>query len=86
MVVMGVSAIVNFLVSRHPMKFGKQEDSIALIADGMHLRTDVSTSLGVFSGLILINITGWTVIDPIVAILVACLIMKAAYDLTRESS
>lgn len=51
----------------------------------MHLRTDVYTSLGVFAGLLLIKITGLQIIDPIAAIMVAGLIVKAAYDLTRKA-
>jgi cation diffusion facilitator family transporter len=84
--VMGISVVVNLLVSRQLMKVGKEEDSMALIADGMHLRTDVYTSLGVFLGLILIVVTGIEELDAIVAIGVAILIMKAAYGLTKESS
>lgn len=84
--VMAFSVVVNILVSRQLMKVGKEEDSMALIADGMHLRTDVYTSLGVFLGLILIAVTGIEELDPLIAIGVAMLIMKAAYDLTRESS
>lgn len=83
--VMGFSALVNIAVSSYLLKVGREEDSIALEADGMHLRTDVYTSLGVFVGLILIHFTGWNIIDPIAAILVAFLIIKAAYDLTRKA-
>lgn len=84
-VVMGVSALCNFLVSKYLLHVGKKTNSIALEADGMHLRTDVYTSLGVFLGLILIKITGWRMIDPIAAILVAGLICRAAYELTRKA-
>lgn len=83
--VMGLSAAMNLAVSTYLMKIAKQEGSIALEADAMHLRTDVYTSAGVFAGLILIQITGWMIIDPIAAILVACLIIKAAYELTRKA-
>ncbi len=85
-VVMAISVVVNLLVSRQLLKVGKEEDSMALIADGMHLRTDVYTSLGVFLGLILIYVTHIEALDPLIAIGVAVLIMKAAYDLTKESS
>ncbi len=85
-VVMGISVAANTVVSHYLIKVGREEDSIALVADGMHLRTDVFTSLGVFVGLILIQVTGYAILDPIVAILVAMLIIKAAYDLTKESS
>lgn len=83
--VMGVSAVMNLAVSTYLMKIARQEGSIALEADAMHLRTDVYTSAGVFAGLVLIKITDWEKIDPIAAIMVACLIFKAAYDLTRKA-
>ncbi|MGI5921471.1 MAG: cation diffusion facilitator family transporter [Syntrophomonadaceae bacterium] len=83
--VMGFSAFMNFMVSAYLLKVGRETDSVALEADGMHLRTDVYTSLGVFAGLILIKITGYQLLDPIVAIMVALLIIKAAYDLTKKA-
>jgi len=83
--VMGFSALVNWYVSSRLMKVAKQTDSIALESDAWHLRTDVFTSLGVFFGLILIRLTGITLFDPLVAIGVAIVIMKAAYDLTKRS-
>jgi cation diffusion facilitator family transporter len=67
------------------MKVAKESESIALESDAWHLRTDVYTSLGVFFGLILIRLTGITLFDPIIAIGVAIVIMKAAYDLTKRS-
>nr|WP_242848895.1 cation diffusion facilitator family transporter [Syntrophomonas palmitatica] len=51
----------------------------------MHHLTDVYTSLGVFAGLILIKVTGYQIIDPIAAIMVALLIFKAAWDLTVKA-
>jgi len=83
--VMGFSAILNLIVSQYLMHVAKKTDSIALEADALHLRTDVYTSAGVFLGLLLIKLTGYTIIDPIAAILVAMLILKAAYDLTRKA-
>ena len=83
--VMGISALVNWYVSNRLFKVAKQSESIALESDAWHLRTDVYTSLGVFTGLILIRLTGLTILDPLIAIGVAIVIMKAAYDLTRRS-
>ena len=83
--VMGISALVNWYVSRRLMKVARQSESIALESDAWHLRTDVYTSLGVFIGLVLIHLTGITLFDPLVALGVALVIMKAAYDLTRRS-
>jgi len=83
--VMGISALVNWYVSNRLFKVAKQSESIALESDAWHLRTDVYTSLGVFIGLILIRLTGIAILDPLIAIGVAIVIMKAAYDLTRRS-
>jgi len=83
--VMGISVVANWYVSSRLMKVAKETESIALESDAWHLRTDVYTSLGVFAGLILIRITGITLFDPLFAIGVACVIMKAAYDLTKRS-
>ena len=82
--VMAVSALVNFFVSNHLLRVARENDSVALEADALHLRTDVYTSLGVFAGLLAIKVTGLEILDPITAILVAFLILKAAWDLTRE--
>ena len=83
--VMGISALANWYVSHHLMQVAKQSESIALESDAWHLRTDVYTSLGVFAGLVLIKLTGNPIFDPLVALCVAVVIMKAAYDLTRRS-
>jgi cation diffusion facilitator family transporter len=83
--VMGVSAVANYLVSRHLLNVAVKTDSVALEADAMHLRTDVYTSVGVLGGLVAIKLTGITILDPIVAIIVAILIIKAAWELTRNS-
>ena len=84
-IVMMVSAIVNTLVSRQLYKVAKKTDSIALEADALHLKTDVYTSLGVSLGLFLIWLTGWTFLDPIVAIGVALLILKESYSLLTNA-
>ena len=84
-IIMGISAVINYFVSRNLMKVARKTDSIALEADAWHLRTDVYTSVGVFAGLILIKITGLTILDPVVAIAIALLIAKAAWDLTKQA-
>jgi cation diffusion facilitator family transporter len=83
--VMAVSAIVNWVVSARLLKVAKDTDSVALEADALHLRTDVYTSAGVFGGLIAIHFTGLSVLDPIIALCVALLILKASYDLTKSA-
>lgn len=85
LLVMGGSALINLFVSSRLMKVAKRTDSVALEADALHLRTDVYTSAGVFGGLLLIKLTGWYILDPLIALGVACMIIKAAYDLTKEA-
>lgn len=83
--VMAVSAIVNFFISSILYRVAKREDSIALEADALHLKTDVYTSAGVAIGLVLMKITGLYWLDPVVAILVAGLIVKEAYELVSTA-
>lgn len=83
--VMLVSVAVNYFVSGMLLKTARRTDSIALEADGLHLRTDVLTSLGILGGLVAIKLTGIAILDPVLAILVALFILKAALDLTVKS-
>jgi cation diffusion facilitator family transporter len=90
--VMLFSSVMNVIVSQKLFRVGRETDSIALQADAWHLRTDVYTSAGVMIALGVIwaghrlfhdpNIH-W--IDPVAAICVAVLIMRAAYKLTVNS-
>ncbi len=91
-VVMGVSCVVNVVVSKMLFKVGKATDSIALQADAWHLRTDVWTSFGVMAGLSVILVgklispsTHLDWVDPVAAMAVALLIIKAAWELTAQS-
>lgn len=84
--VMAFSAVANTFISRFLMRVAKKTDSLALEADAQHLRADVLTSLGVFGGLVAVQLTGLTVLDPFIAIGVSLFIVKAAYDLTKRSS
>lgn len=85
LVIMGVSILVNIAVSRYLLKVARETDSIALEADARHLTTDVWTSVSVFVGLGIVRLTGIEILDPIVALIVALLIIKAAYDVLRKS-
>ncbi len=83
--VMIFSAVVNIIVSKRLYKVAKETDSIALEADALHLKADVYTSFGVGIGLLLIWITGWYILDPIVAILVAIFILRESYILLKNA-
>jgi cation diffusion facilitator family transporter len=64
---------------------GRALRSPALIADGWHLVTDVVTSLGVLVGLILAAVTGWAVLDPLLAAVVAVNILWTGWRITTSS-
>lgn len=89
--VMAISAVINFFVATLLKRSAKENRSIALEADAMHLYADVYTSIAVFTGLLvitlskrLLNITIlW--IDPVIAIGVALLILATAFKITRKS-
>ena len=85
MIIMAVSIIVNIVVSRYLVKVSRDTDSLALEADATHLTTDVITMVGVLIGLVVVRVTGLYILDPIIAIIVAIIIIKAAFDITRKS-
>lgn len=84
--VMAISAVVNWIVSSHLFRVARATESIALEADAHHLRVDVYTSLAVFAGLVAVAVTGEVVFDSGIAIAVALLILRVAWDLGRESA
>jgi cation diffusion facilitator family transporter len=85
MVAVGAS-LINLIVSIVLIKNGKKNNSIILEADGKHLRTDVLTSGGVLLGIALVKLSGWLVLDGIVAIGVAINIIWTGYQLLRRSA
>ncbi|MCX7970346.1 MAG: cation diffusion facilitator family transporter [Negativicutes bacterium] len=85
MAVMALSTLVCWLVSRRLAAVAKKTSSPALAADAAHLRADVWSGGGVGLGLILIAVTGWTWIDPLIAAVVAGFIFRAGWRLTRQN-
>ncbi len=83
--VMGVSVVVNFIVSSILFKVAERSGSISLYADAQHLRTDIFSSLGVFLGLLLIQLTGIYLLDPIIAIIVALIIFKTGFSISKST-
>ena len=83
--VMAFAVLANFLVSRYLFYVAKKSDSVSLRADAEHLQTDIFSSLGVLAGLVLIKLTGYTILDPIIAIIVAVIILKAGFLISKET-
>jgi len=90
-IVMSVSAVVNVFISRMWFRVAKATDSVALSADAWHLRTDVWTSVGVLAGMATIafarlaGLHHMDILDPIIALGVAAVISKAAWDIMAQS-
>ena len=90
--VMIISALVNIFVSRRLYKVAKRTESIALEADAIHLKMDVYTSAGVATGLLLMWVGSFFIhskllyyLDPLIAVLVAILILKESYLLFTKA-
>ncbi len=80
-----IASLVNFVVSRILLKAGKAHGSITLEADAQHLMTDVWTSGGVLVGVGAVALTGWNILDPIIALGVAANIVYTGVKLIRRS-
>lgn len=79
--VMGLSAVGSLAVSVYIRSIATKTGSTALHVNSQHLRIDFITSLGVFAGLAITKITGWSYADPVVAIILAIWIAIGAVQL-----
>jgi len=81
--IMIFSALVNEIMARLKIHYGKKENSVSLISDGVHSRVDVYASLAVLIGLMLSGY--WIYIDALLALLVGLYIIKESFSLGREA-
>ena len=84
--IMTFSAVANFFVSRWLIRKAHVEDSRAIEAEGYNLRTDVWAESGVAAGLVLAWATGWTVLDPLIALFIGAMILWTAIRLISGST
>lgn len=84
-IIIAFAGAINYFLGLYLVKKGKATNSLTLIADGKHVLTDSYTSIGVVIGLILVLLTGFFLLDPLIAILVALNILVTGYKLIRES-
>ncbi|MFJ3388550.1 MULTISPECIES: cation diffusion facilitator family transporter [Lysinibacillus] len=83
--VMLFGALINFFVSKIVYRTAKNTNSVAMKSNALHLLTDVYTSLGVALSLLIVHLTGWYILDPIIGILLASYIMMEAFKLMKET-
>jgi len=81
----GATAVVNFIMGYYCAHIGKANNSLALVASGKHLQSDTYSTLGIIAGLILLFFTGYQWIDSIVAIVFGFFIVFTGYKIIRES-
>lgn len=81
----GITAVINYFVGWYCIKNGKKNNSLVLISSGKHLQTDTYSTLGIIIGLILLYFLKIWWIDSAVAILFAFIIMFTGYKIVRSS-
>lgn len=84
-ILIAITAIVNYGVGEYCVRIGKKNNSLALIASGTHLKSDTYTTAGLVVGLILLYFTQIKWLDSAVAIVFAFIIIRTGYLILRES-
>ena len=80
-----VATVINLLWAQFLIRAGRARRSPALAADGRHIMADVVTSVGVLAGLAIASASGWHVLDPIMAALVAVNILREGWHVVTAS-
>ncbi|MDD4924035.1 MAG: cation diffusion facilitator family transporter [Dehalococcoidales bacterium] len=83
--VTAVAIVINLIFARYALKVARKTDSVALEATARDMLADVYSSIAVLVGLVLVLITGLTLMDSIVALLVALLIFRTAVITFKKS-
>jgi len=83
--VMLISMIASVFLSRHLLKVSRATDSVALEANAHNIAADVYSTAAVLAGLVVVRLTGLNILDPVIAMAVALLILKAGYEVLNKS-
>ena len=81
-----IATAMNGGISWFLSRAAKKSGSVALEGDSKHLLSDVISTAGVWVGLFIVGLTGWSIVDPIMAFIVALLIAKMGLGLIIKSS
>lgn len=84
-ILIAITALVNYLVGMIAVKKGRRNNSLALIASGKHLQSDTYSTVGIIIGLIVMYFTNLPWIDSVVALLFAVFIIYTGYKILREA-
>jgi len=80
-----LSIFVSYFLAKYIKKVAKETESLALGADSLHYSVDVYTNTGVVVGLVIIKLTGFNIVDPIISIVIAALIFWSSKDIIFQS-
>lgn len=84
-ILVAVTAVINYITGYFCLRTGKRNDSAALVASGYHLQTDTVSTVGIIAGLALLYFTKIWWIDSAVAILFGLYIIYNGYRIIRSS-
>lgn len=84
-ILVGATAVINYVAGFICLKVGKQNKSLALQASGKHLQTDTYSTLAIIAGLIIISITKINWLDKVIALTMSIFIMRSGYLIIRQS-
>ncbi|MDX1911296.1 MAG: cation diffusion facilitator family transporter [Saprospiraceae bacterium] len=84
-IIIGFTAVVNYLLGNWCVRTGKKHHSLALQASGKHLQSDTWTTVGIVVGLLLLRFTGIMWIDSAVAMIFATFILVEGYKIIRQT-
>ena len=84
-VLVGATAVINYVAGFICIKVGNKNKSLALQASGKHLQTDTYSTLGIIAGLIIMSITKVAWLDKIIALTMSIFIMRSGYLIIRQS-
>ena len=85
LILVSLTAVINYVLGFYAIKKGKKNNSLALIASGKHLQTDTYSTIGIIIGLIILYFTKISWIDSVTALVFAGFIIYTGYKIVRES-
>lgn len=85
MLLIGITAAVNYILGAICLSVGRKNNSIALQASGQHLHSDTYSTIGLVAGLVVIYFTKILWLDSVIAIIFAAIIVRTGYRILRSS-
>jgi len=85
LVLVAITAVINYVLGYYAVKKGKRNNSLALISSGKHLQTDTYSTIGIVVGLIILYFTNLAWVDSVTALIFASFIIYTGYKILRES-